>query len=246
MSASLCLFRRHKHHSVSHQRTNTCSERKANLCLRSVSALCLKSTSALIPELPWGTWLVATTCRAHHGPNRAPQLAADGLCERACHTHPSEGAAGGPVQAGGSAHGSDTGLCASMLEASWMFQQSAVRSARRVGPNPTLLKPCCYTLPQKDCSSSMLLRCGRADADIELPGDCFGLFPQVYGKAGGIRTLGQSLPLRLLTIPVSKSCQHSALCLPLAFCCGVHLEWLGTLLELLNLAGVLKRRYIQY
>lgn len=51
---------------------------------------------------------------------------------------------------------------------------------------------------------------------------------------------------RLLTIPISKSCQHRALCLLLAFCCGVHLECLGTLLERLNLAGISKRRYIQY
>ncbi len=115
-------------------------------------------------------------------------------------------------------------------------------------------EPCCFTLSQRHCFSLRGLGCGQAHADIELP---LGIPPPsptpnpypVYGEAGGIRALGHpafALSLWLLTIPVSKSCQRSALCLPLAFCCGVHLEWLCTLLEPLNLAGVLKRRYTQY
>ncbi len=111
-----------------------------------------------------------------------------------------------------------------------------------------LPEPCCFTLPQRHRFSLKGLGCGQADADIELPGGCFRPSPPRRERQVGLEHSGiqPSLSLWLLTIPVSKSCQHSALCLPLAFCCGVHLEWLGTLLEPLNLAGVLKRRYIQY
>lgn len=134
-----------------------------------------------------------------------------------------------------------------MLATSWMFQWSAVRSAWRAWPNPALLEPCCFTLPWRRGFSSRGLRCGQAEADIELPGGCFRFFPLVHRKAGGIRALGHpafSLSLWLLTIPVLKSCQHTALCLPFAFCCSVHLELLAMLLELLRLASILQKKEI--
>lgn len=84
---------------------------------------------------------------------------------------------------------------------------------------------------------------------LNLLGAVFVSSPSVYRGRWDWNTRATSrlsLSLWLLTIPVSKSCQHTALCLPLAFCCGVHLEWLGTLLDPLDLAGTLKRCFIQY
>lgn len=190
----------------------------------------------------WGTSLSSS----HTSPNRGIQSVFGGLWALACHTRQQLGVqlrwvVGG---CGVSVDESEAGfcLCAYMLITVWMCQWSAAGSARRVWSNHAHIR-------EQRCPFLSRGGCDQADADVELPG--------VYSpttlltkckEAGGITAPGHPTPLspRRLTIPISKSCQHRALCLSLAFCCGVHLECLGMLLERLNLAGVSKRRCVQY
>lgn len=79
-------------------------------------------------------------------------------------------------------------------------------------------------------------------------GAAFVSSPQCIERQVGLEHWGiqlfLSLSLWLLTIPVLKSCQHTALCLPFAFCCSVHLELIAMLLELLRLASILQKKEI--
>lgn len=191
-------------------------------------------------------------CPAPTEPSRFP-VELMGCVRGARHTHPGEGAVGYPVQAGGSVHESEAArcLCASMLATSWMFQGSAVRSSLE---SPGLIlhslshaaSPCHRDSASHRCSWDVV----KQMQILNFLRGCFPLFPQRTDRQSRIRAVrhpSSSLSHWLLTIPVLKSCQLSALCFPLAFCCGVHLEWLGTLLETEQSGRrLLNRRYIQY